>query len=128
MIIFRFIVLFFSLQSFVLDKDEIKAKLNEIIPDKISVDTVEDTYSSNFFSVALSDGSLFYVTADGEFIINGDLYQIEKNSLINFSDMRDSKKRITRILEINPSEFITFEPKEKKTDHLCVYRCRLWVL
>ena len=93
MIIFRFIVLLFSLQSFVLDKDEIKAKLNEIIPDEISVDIVEDTYSPNFFSVELSDGSLFYVTADGEFIINGDLYQIEKNSLINFSDIRDSKKR-----------------------------------
>ena len=115
MIIFKFIVLLFSLQSFVLEKDEIKAKLNEIIPDEISVDIVEDTYSTNFFSVELSDGSLFYVTADGEFIINGDLYQIEKNSLINFSDMRDSKKRINRILEINPSEFITFEPKEKKT-------------
>ena len=36
--------------------------------------------------------------------------------MINFSDIRDSKKRINRILEINPSEFITFEPKEKKTD------------
>ena len=36
MIIFRFIVLLFSLQSFVLEKDEIKAKLNEIIPDEIS--------------------------------------------------------------------------------------------
>ena len=116
MIIFRFIILLFSLQSFVLDKGEIKAKLNEIIPDEISVDVVEDTYSPNFFSVELSDGSLFYVTADSKFIINGDLYQIEKNSLINFSAMRDSKKRINRILEINPSEFITFEPKEKKTD------------
>ena len=116
MIIFRFIVLFFSSQIFVLDKDEIKAKLNEIIPDEISIETVDDTYSSNFFSVELSDGSLFYVTADGEFIINGDLYQIKKNSLINFSDMRDSKIRINKILEINPSEFITFKPKEKKTD------------
>ena len=116
MIIFRFIVLFFSSQIFVLDKDEIKAKLNEIIPDEISIETVDDTYSSNFFSVELSDGSLFYVTADGEFIINGDLYQIKKNSLINFSDMRDSKIRINKILEINPREFITLEPKEKKTD------------
>ena len=116
MIIYRFIVLFFSLQSFVLDKDEIKAKLNEIIPKDISVDMVDDTYSPNFFSVELSDGSLFYVTADGEFIINGDLYQIKRKSLINFSDMRDSKKRINKILEISPSEFITFEPKEKKTD------------
>ena len=116
MIIFRFIVLFFSSQIFVLDKDEIKAKLNEIIPDEISIETVDDTYSSNFFSVELSDGSLFYVTADGEFIINGDLYQIKKNSLINFSDVRDSKIRINKILEINPSEFITFKPKEKKTD------------
>ena len=116
MIFYKFIVLLFSLQIFVLDKDEIKIKLNEIIPEEISVDTVEDTYSSNFFSVELSDGSLFYITADGEFIINGDLYQIEKNSLINFSDIRDSKKRINRLLKINQSEFITFEPKEKKTD------------
>ena len=49
MIIFKFIVLLFSLKSFVLEKDEIKAKLNEIIPDEISVDIVEDTYSPNFF-------------------------------------------------------------------------------
>ena len=54
MIICRFIVLFFSLQIFVLDKDEIKAKLNEIIPEEISVDMVDDTYSPNFFSVKLS--------------------------------------------------------------------------
>ena len=113
---YRLIILFFSLQIFVLDKDELKAKLNEIIPDEISVSSIEDTYSSNFFSVELSDGSLFYVTADGEFIINGDLYQIKKNSLINFSDLRDSKKRISKISQINPSEFITFKPKEKKTE------------
>ena len=108
---YRLIILFFSLQIFVLDKDELKAKLNEIIPDEISVSSIEDTYSSNFFSVELSDGSLFYVTADGEFIINGDLYQIKKNSLINFSDLRDSKKRISKISQINTSEFITFKPK-----------------
>ena len=113
---YRLIILFFSFQIFVLDKDELKAKLNEIIPEEISVSAIEDTYSSNFFSVELSDGSLFYVTADGEFIINGDLYQIKKNSLINFSDLRDSKKRISKISEINTSEFITFKPKEKITE------------
>ncbi len=116
MIIYRFIILFFSLHIFLLEKDEIKAKLNGIIPEEISVDKVDDTYSPNFFSVELSDGSLFFVTADGEFIINGDLYQIEKNYLINFSDLRDSKKRINRILEINPNDFITFKPKQRKTD------------
>ena len=72
MIIFRFIVLLFSFQSFVLDKDEIKAKLNEIIPDEILVDTVEDTYSPNFFSVELSDGSLFYVTEEVNLILKAE--------------------------------------------------------
>ena len=43
---YRLIILFFSLQIFVLDKDELKAKLNEIIPDEISVSSIEDTYSS----------------------------------------------------------------------------------
>ena len=49
MIIFRFIVLLFSLQSFVLDKDEIKAKLNEIIPDEISVDKLKILIPQTFF-------------------------------------------------------------------------------
>ena len=113
---FRIVILFFSLQVFVSNKDEVKAKLTEIIPKKLSIVSVDDTYSPNFFSVELSDGSLFFVTADGEFIINGDLYQIEKNSLINFSDIQDSKKRINRISEMNPQEFITFKSKDKKTE------------
>ena len=113
---FRIVILFFSLQVFVSDKDEVKAKLTEIIQEKLSIVSVDDTYSPNFFSVELSDGSLFFVTADGEFIINGDLYQIEKNSLINFSDIRDSKNRVNRISEMNSKEFITFTPKDKKTE------------
>ena len=106
MIFFRFVIIFFSIQISVLEKEELEVKLNEIIPDGIYVSAIEDTYSSNFFSVELSDGSIFYVTVDGKYIINGDLYQIEKKSLINFSDIRDSKKRLNRLSQLNPSEFI----------------------
>ena len=123
MIFFRFVIIFFSIQISVLEQEEIEAKLNEIIPDGINISVIEDTYSSDFFSVELSDGSIFYVTADGKYIINGDLYQIEKKSLINLSDIRDSKKRLNGISKLNPSEFITFEPKKKEVRNLCFYRC-----
>ena len=116
MIFFRFVIIFFSIQISVLEQEEIEAKLNEIIPDGINISVIEDTYSSDFFSVELSDGSIFYVTTDGKYIINGDLYQIEKKSLINLSDIRDSKKRLNGISKLNPSEFITFEPKKKRSE------------
>ena len=83
---FKLIILFLSFQTYVLEKNEIESKLNSIVPKDIKVLKVEDTISPNFFLVELTDGSLFYVTVDGEFIINGDLYQI---CLLYTSDAAD---------------------------------------
>ena len=112
---FKLIILFLSFQTYVLEKNEIESKLNSIVPKDIKVLKVEDTISPNFFLVELTDGSLFYVTVDGEFIINGDLYQIAKNSLVNLSDLRNSKERIKKLSQINKNEFISFTPVKMET-------------
>ena len=113
---FKLIILFLSFQTYVLEKNEIESKLNSIVPKDIKVLKVEDTISPNFFLVQLTDGSLFYVTVDGEFIINGDLYQIAKNSLVNLSDLRNSKERIKKLSQINKNEFISFTPVKMETE------------
>ena len=79
----KILILLFSLNSFVLEKNQIKEKLKEIIPDFIEVTNIDVSLSAEFYSVELSDGSLFYISSDGKFIINGDLYKIDQKKLVN---------------------------------------------
>lgn len=112
----KILILLFSLNSFVLEKNQIIEKLKEIIPDFIEVTNIDVSLSAEFYSVELSDGSLFYISSDGKFIINGDLYKIDQKKLINFSEMRDAKTRRKKISQLNREEFIIFKPQFMKTE------------
>jgi len=135
-IIFTICLLSFSFMGFSSEKDtegnvqsEIKTNLNSVLPEGISVLSIQKSHIEGYLEVLFDGLEPLYVTEDGKYLISGDFFQITSNGIINKSELQRNYLRKTSLDEIDESEFITFEPKYLKhkiyvfTDVDCGY-CR----
>ena len=90
------------------------SKVNEIIPNALSVISFSKSNIKNFYEVELSDGTYFFIDDLGEHIFLGDLFRIENSRLVNLSYFREKEKILNLFDEIDRNSFITFNPSDKK--------------
>ena len=88
----------------------VKSKLEEMLPDSIKLLSVSETDIDGYFEVNFEGIEPLYVSDDGEYLISGDIYKINKQGLVNKSDARRNYQRISLLKELDEQEFITFEP------------------
>jgi thiol:disulfide interchange protein DsbC len=99
----------------------IAAKLPGVKLTDVTASPVAGLYEVNL------DGSLAYVTADGKYLISGDLYDV--GSRTNLTDVRRSATRMQMLASMKEDQMIVFSPKTVKhtitvfTDVDCTY-CR----
>src|SRR5690606_12763302 len=90
-------------------KDEIAAKLNGVSASDITDSPIEGLYQ-------VSAGSnVAYVTADGRFLIQGELYDLESRE--NVTETTRAAARIDLLGTVDPSQMIVFSP-EGETKHI----------
>ena len=94
--------------------DTIEQKLNEMLPESVKLVSVEDTDITGYFEVNFEGIEPLYVSADGEYLISGDIYKITKEGLINKSDARRNYQRMSLLNSLDKKEFITFSPNITK--------------
>jgi len=114
--VLSFLLLFLSLNIYLSTETELRQKISSIIPEDLSLISFNLSSADGFYFVELSDGSAFYMSLDGQYLFNGDIYKIGQKSLINLSDLRGSKFRMNKIKELNKNEFISFTPNEVKLE------------
>ncbi len=119
-----------SEKNFVEDhSQDIKTKLQNILPEGTVLEAVQETEMEGYYEVNIQGLEPLYVTSNGKYLVSGDIYEISQNGLINRSDARKRFQRKSVLTEIDPSEFITFQPEIVKhaiyvfTDVDCGY-CR----
>ena len=111
------------------DEEGLKVKLLEILPEEIDLISVEKTDMKGFFEVNFDGIEPLYVSADGNYLVSGDIYLITTEGLVNKSEARRDYQRKTLINNLSEQEFITFKPKKMEhnifvfTDVDCGY-CR----
>ena len=111
------------------DEKGLKVRLLEILPEEIDLISVEKTDMKGFFEVNFDGIEPLYVSADGNYLVSGDIYLITTEGLVNKSEARRDYQRKTLINNLSEQEFITFEPKKMEhnifvfTDVDCGY-CR----
>ena len=90
-------------------------------PDQISTTPVNGIYE------AVYGPQVVYITADGQYVFNGDLYALGTRT--NLTDAKRKQGRLRLLNSIDPATFITFKPKKIKyvvtvfTDVDCTF-CR----
>ena len=88
----------------------IESNLTEMLPAESKLLSVEETDMDGFFEVNIEGVEPLYASADGNYLVSGDIYLITKDGLVNKSEARRDYQRKTLINNIDQDDFITFKP------------------
>ena len=111
------------------DLSVIEKKLKKMLPESIQINSINSTDIKGYYEVNFEGVEPLYVTADGNYLISGDIYLITEEGLVNKSEARRDFQRKALLEGIDVNQFIIFEPKDVKhnvfvfTDVDCGY-CR----
>ena len=106
-----FFVFLFFMQSLLFAQEDSqlsKATIAAMFPPTLPSD-VFDSPLEGFYEVAL-DTSVAYVSKDGKYIIQGDLYSIDNQE--NLTDRRRGGIRVNMLNTVDRSKTIIFSPEE----------------
>ena len=128
LLLFIFILVFSSgIKS---DELLISSKINAVLPDGMSVQSIKESQIENLFIVDIGDLQPIYASKNGEFFFYGELYAVEGNTLQNTTKDEINLKRKSILDEALPKDdFISFKSQNEKyrvtifTDVDCGY-CR----
>ena len=112
------------------DELEISSKINAVLPEGMSVQSIKESQIENLFIVDIGDLQPIYASKDGDFFFYGELYAVNGNMLQNTTKDEINLKRKS-ILDnaLSQDDFISFKSKNEKhqvtifTDVDCGY-CR----
>ena len=128
LLMFIFILVFSSgIKS---DELLISSKINAVLPDGMSVQSIKESQIENLFIVDIGDLQPIYASKNGEFFFYGELYAVNGNTLQNTTKDEINLKRKSILDEVlSKDDFISFKSENEKyrvtifTDVDCGY-CR----
>ena len=108
----------------------IASKINAVLPEGMSVQSVKESQIENLFIVDIGDLQPIYASKNGEFFFYGELYAVNGNMLQNTTKDEVNLKRKSILDEtLSEDDFISFKSENEKhsvtifTDVDCGY-CR----
>ena len=108
----------------------IASKINTVLPEGMSVQSVKESQIENLFIVDIGDLQPIYASKNGEFFFYGELYAVNGNMLQNTTKDEVNLKRKSILDEtLSEDDFISFKSENEKhsvtifTDVDCGY-CR----
>lgn len=102
------------------DPDQaIRKTLKTIQPD-LPIESIAESAMPGLFQIQLKGGQLLYASADGQFLLQGDLYQMQDGNAVNLTKKHASKEIARMLAKVPVSEMVVFAPKNPKT-HITVF-------
>lgn len=103
------------------DPDQaIRTSLTKLQPD-MPIEAIAESPMSGLYQVHLKGGRLLYTSADGQFVLQGNLYQVKGDNAVNLTRQSESKGVAKEINSIPASEMVVFAPKEPAKAHITVF-------
>lgn len=103
------------------DPDQaIRATLSKLQPD-MPIDAIAESPMTGLYQVHLKGGRLLYASADGQFLVQGNLYQIKGEDAVNLTRQAESEGLAKEINAIPMKEMVVFSPKEPAKAHITVF-------
>lgn len=107
--------------AFAADPDQaIRATLTKLQPD-MPIEAIAESPMNGLFQVHLQGGRMLYASADGQFLMQGNLYQIKDGDAVNLTRQAESKGIAKAINDVPLSEMVVFSPKEPAKAHITVF-------
>lgn len=91
----------------------IVAKLQALRPD-LPVIGVSLTPVPNMVAVELAGGTMLYATADGQYFIAGELYEVGEQELVNLTAARYTAQRKAKLEQVDPADMVIFSAEGER--------------
>ncbi|MFL9815326.1 thioredoxin fold domain-containing protein [Stutzerimonas sp. VN223-3] len=97
----------------------IRDSLHSIQPD-MPIEAISESPMDGVYQVQLKGGRQLYASADGQFLIQGYMFQFKDGQAINLTEQAQSRSVAKTIEAIPTSEMVVFAPEKPKT-HITVF-------
>lgn len=102
------------------DPDQlIRQTLKSLQPD-LPIEAIAESPLPGIYQVALKGGRMLYASADGQFVLQGALYQVKDGQAVDLTEQAQSKGIAKEIGKVPLDEMVVFAPKAPKT-HITVF-------
>lgn len=109
-----------TLTSMAADPDQaIRKTLMKIQPD-LPIEAIAESAMPGIFQVQLKGGRLLYASQDGQFLLQGNLYQMRGDDIVNLTEEHASAETSQMLAKTPVSEMVVFAPEKPKT-HITVF-------
>ncbi|MHA6494262.1 thioredoxin fold domain-containing protein [Pseudomonas borbori] len=106
--------------SLAADADEaIRKTLQSLQPD-LPIEAIAESPMPGLYQVQLKGGRMLYASADGQFVMQGYLFQFKDGQAVNLTEQAESVAVAKTINAIPVSEMVVFAGKQPKT-HITVF-------
>ena len=95
-------------------------RIQAVRPD-LPMAAVERSAAEGLYTLVLEDGSVLHTTADGRFLISGDLYEITEERIVNRTEDRRGRERIKELEQVAGDEMIVFAANGERRGMISVF-------
>jgi len=102
------------------DPDQTIRKALQQMQPGLPIEAVAESPLAGLYQVQLKGGRMLYASADGQFVMQGYLYQLKDGKPLNLTEQAESRAVAKAINGISAADMVVFAPKEPKT-HITVF-------
>jgi thiol:disulfide interchange protein DsbC len=102
------------------DADQAIRKTLQTIQPDLPVEAIAESPMPGVYQVQLQGGRQLYASEDGQFLLQGYLFQVKDGAAVNLTEQAESQGVAKTIAAIPASEMVVFAGKESKT-HITVF-------
>jgi thiol:disulfide interchange protein DsbC len=86
----------------------------------LPVEHIGPSPMAGLYEVSLKGGRVLYASADGQFLLQGNLYQVTNNQAVNLTEKSEARGILAQLNSLPLSEMVVFAPENPKT-HITVF-------
>ncbi|WP_322981059.1 bifunctional protein-disulfide isomerase/oxidoreductase DsbC [Pseudomonas sp. C11] len=106
--------------SLAADPDQAIRQSLKSLDAELPIEAIAESPMSGIYQVQLKGGRQLYTSADGQFLIQGYLFQVKDGKAVNLTEVEESRAVAKQIDAIPTSEMVVFPAKDAKT-HITVF-------
>lgn len=111
---------FASSLSLAADPDQAIRQMLQSIQPGMQIEAIAESPMSGLYQVQLQGGRQLYASADGQFVLQGYLFQVKDGQAINLTEQHETRAIAKTINAIPTAEMVVFAPEAPKT-HITVF-------
>ncbi|HLD66488.1 MAG TPA: DsbC family protein [Pseudomonas sp.] len=102
------------------DPDQVIRQTLKSLEPTLPIEAIAESPLPGIYQVELKGGRMLYASADGQFLLQGALYQVKGGQAVDLTEQAQSKGIAKEIGKVPLDEMVVFAPKAPKT-HITVF-------